>query len=58
MSNEKKIIEITVEGGLIQGIQGIPEDIEVIVRDYDVDGTEDNLYIDKDGDKCNRFKWV
>jgi len=32
-----KIIEITVEGGVIQHIDNIPEGIEVHVRDFDVD---------------------
>lgn len=36
---EKKHIIITVEGGLIQNIDNIPKDIEVIVVDFDTDGT-------------------
>ena len=56
--NEKKVIRITVEGGLIQHIEGIPDDVKIIVKDYDVDGIpDDELYTDKDGDKCNRYEW-
>lgn len=34
---KKKIINITVEGGIIQNIDNIPEDIEVHVMDFDCD---------------------
>jgi hypothetical protein len=43
---------ITVEGGLIQDIQGIPYGLEVEVRDYDIDHTENEaLKEDEDGNK-------
>jgi len=55
----KKRIVITVHGGLIQDIEGIPKDIIVEVRDYDVefeegfhDGAE--FKIDNQGDE---FYW-
>ena len=55
---DKKKIEITVEGGLIQAIEGIPKDVEVWVSDYDVEGTEEErLFTDKNGDQCHRYKW-
>ena len=54
---EKKVIEITVEGGLITWIEGIPDNIKVIVRDYDVNDEEDENYTDENGDKCHRFEW-
>ena len=38
---KKKTIRIRVEGGLIQEIEGIPEDVKVIVCDYDVDMFEE-----------------
>jgi len=50
---EKKMDEpilITVDGGVIQDIN-FPKDckIKVVVRDYDVDGGEQNLETDEDG---------
>ena len=45
----KHIISITVEGGVIQSIEGIPADVQVVVRDYDVDGSEEDLQEDDDG---------
>lgn len=52
---KKKIINITVEGGIIQNIDNIPEDIEVHVMDFDCDsGPEDtlagNIRENEDGD--------
>ena len=44
-----KTINITVEGGVIQDITDIPDDVQVVVRDYDVDGNEENLLEDEDG---------
>jgi len=56
--NPDKKIEITVEGGLVQAVEGIPADVEVWVNDYDVDGAEeDRLFTDANGDQCNRFQW-
>lgn len=49
----KKIITITVEGGVIQSIDDIPEDIEVHVKDFDCDsepGEESNIQRNEDGD--------
>lgn len=34
-------IIITVEGGVIQDVQGIPPGVRVIVRDYDIEGMDD-----------------
>jgi len=48
--NKKKDIVITVEGGLIQWIGGIPEDVRIIVHDYDVESVDAaDLSVDKDG---------
>jgi hypothetical protein len=44
-----KTINITVDGGVIQDITDIPNDVQVIVRDYDVDGNEENLLEDEGG---------
>jgi hypothetical protein len=45
-SNEPKTILIVVEGGVIQDIEGIPPGVQVVVRDYDVDGSEENIVED------------
>lgn len=45
----KTTIIIDVEGGLIQEIHDIPDNIEIIVRDYDVEGVEeDKIKTDED----------
>jgi len=44
------MIEITVEGGVIQDISGIPSGQEVVVFDYDVEGVDESLLkTDDDG---------
>ncbi len=49
VDNNKITIIIDVEGGLIQEIHNKPDDIEIIVRDYDVEGVEeDRIKIDED----------
>lgn len=49
---KKKIINITVEGGIIQNIDDIPEDIEIHVKDFDCDSEpeEDSDHIRKNED--------
>lgn len=37
-----KTITITVEGGVIQDIEGIPNDVLIEVWDFDTDGVEDS----------------
>ena len=51
-----KTINITVDGGVIQDII-VPEDVQVVVRDYDVDGTEKNLLVDEDGHNFIESVW-
>jgi len=58
MSKEKHVITVGVYGGLVQWIKGIPEGICVVVRDYDVDGTEpDCLTKDEEGSTCVESRW-
>ena len=46
--DNKTTIIIDVEDGLIQEIHNKPDDIEIIVRDYDVEGVEeDRIKIDE-----------
>jgi hypothetical protein len=48
-----KEIIITVEGGLIQHIEGIDKDTKIIVKDYDTEGdspeTDDRIKTDSEG---------
>jgi len=45
-------IEITVEGGVVQSVCGIPKGVEVKVIDYDCDGcTGPNVKTGEEGDK-------
>lgn len=51
-----KIVHITVEGGVIQDVQ-VPDGVAAIVRDYDVDGVEDGLQQDENGDQYIESVW-
>ena len=54
----KKTITIGLEGGLIQWIEGIPEDVRVVVQDYDIEVAGVNAVAeDKDGQKCIISTW-
>ena len=46
---DKPEIIISVEGGLIQSIEGIPPGVKVEVHDYDTDGSMGQHRKDKDG---------
>ena len=51
------IVRVTVEGGVVQHVE-VPEGVHVIVRDYDVDGTEeDQLEQDENGDHFIESNW-
>jgi hypothetical protein len=52
----KKIVQITVEGGVIQDVE-CPSGVQVLVRDYDVDGTEIDLAEDETGDEYIESVW-
>ena len=52
----KRIIRITMEGGVIQDVQ-CPAGVQVIVRDYDVDGVEEGLQQDENGDRYLESVW-
>lgn len=52
-----KIVRVTVEGGVVQHVE-VPEGVQVIVRDYDVDGTDaDELEQDENGDHFIESIW-
>ena len=47
------VIKVGVSGGLVQWITGIPQDVQVLVFDYDVDGIADErLNRDDEGNRC------
>ncbi len=57
-AENKKSIVITMDGGLIQEIEGIPQDVVIVVRDYDVEGVdEDDLTKDENGNECFESIW-
>lgn len=52
-----KIVRVVVEGGVVQHVE-VPEGVTVIVRDYDVDGSEeDQLDQDENGDQYIESTW-
>lgn len=52
----KKQINITMEGGIIQDISGLPKETEVVVRDYDAEMYDiDELKEDEEG---NNYKEI
>ena len=52
----KKIVAITVECGVIQNVD-CPSGIQVVIRDYDVDGGEADLAEDDSGDEFIESVW-
>jgi hypothetical protein len=53
-----KTIDIILDGGLVRDIQGIPEDYQVRIRDYDVeDAHPDDVKKDEKGLECFEFFW-
>ena len=46
-------VVVTVEGGVVQGVTGVPPGIIVAVHDYDIDGDDTDLATDADG---NRYR--
>lgn len=52
-----RIVRVTVEGGVVQHVE-VPEGVQVIVQDYDVDRTEaDQLTQDEHGDAYIESIW-
>jgi hypothetical protein len=51
-----KIVRITVEGGVVQHVE-VPKGVQVVVRDYDVDGVEESLERDDNGDPFIESIW-
>lgn len=53
VQTEDNIINVTVEGGVIQNIVNIPDHVTVRIRDYDSDGTKK----DQDGNRYFEADW-
>jgi hypothetical protein len=51
-----KTVKISIEGGVIQEVD-CPAGVQLIVKDYDVDGTEPNLAEDDTGDEFVETIW-
>ena len=57
MSETKDII-ITIVGGCMQWVEGIPEGFRVVVKDYDTDGVDNTvLKRDESGDQYQELIW-
>lgn len=55
----KNTIIITVYGGIVQDVRGIPEGVSVQVHDHDTDGREQEaIEIDERGDKYICEVWI
>ena len=52
----KKTVHVTVEGGVIQDVE-CPSGVQVLIRDYDVDGSESDLAEDDSGDEFIESVW-
>ena len=53
---KKKTVHVTVEGGVIQDVE-CPSGVQVLIRDYDVDGSESDLAEDETGDEFIESIW-
>ena len=51
IETEPMKVELDIRGGVIDGVQTTPENISIYVRDYDVEGSEDDIKKDEDGDE-------
>lgn len=52
----KTIVSISIACGVVQEVE-CPPDVQVIVRDYDVDGSESDLVEDETGDDYQETVW-
>jgi len=59
-----KQILVVMEGGVIQDVVGVPEGYELVVRDYDVEGCDNEdylndgvLFVHPESGLCTQFGW-
>lgn len=50
------IVRITVEGGVVQHVE-CQQGVQVVVRDYDVEGQDEGLQQDENGDCYLESVW-
>ena len=56
--NEQPRIIVTVSGGVVQNVEGVPPGVVVEVRDYDVMGCdEEDLIKDENGELYEKGEW-
>ena len=53
----KKTVIITVQGGVVQIVE-CPSDVQVVVKDYDIDGSEESLQKDENGEQFVETTWT
>ena len=57
MDQERKAtVTVTVEGGVVQHVE-VPTGVRVVVKDYDIDGSESDLAEDTNGDNYVESVW-
>jgi hypothetical protein len=57
-AGNQKVITITMEGGIIHGVEGIPNGITVRVHDFDIEGAEpESITTTANGDKVCVSEW-
>lgn len=49
-------VHITVEGGVVQHVE-CPPGVQAVVRDYDVDGQDEGIERDENGDPFVESTW-
>ena len=54
--NMKKTVIVRIEGGVIQDVE-CPSGVQVVIHDYDIDGSETDLAEDETGDEYIESVW-
>jgi hypothetical protein len=58
VSKDRRTITVGVYGGVVQWIQGIPEDVRAVVHDFDIEGIDtERLPRDERGQDCVESIW-
>ena len=59
--NKEKEIIITIQGGAVQGVKGIPKGVTLIIKDYDCqdeEGEREDVMKDEDGDLFQQMTFI
>jgi hypothetical protein len=54
--NMQKTVIVRIEGGVIQDVE-CPSGVQVVIHDYDIDGSETDLAEDETGDEYIESVW-